>query len=217
MVSARLAELADPERAVGMAAYMKTDQLFYGVTAPERRSILRRMVAEFVPSDASDYRRAVLALWALPHREEQYLAIGYARRFESFVNHDQLDLYRGLVVEGGWWDFVDEIASHLVGRVLLAQRAATSDDMRAWIEDDDMWLRRAAILSQLRHKENTDSVMLFDFCRRRAHDSEFFIRKAIGWALREQAKTDPEGVRSFRDEMGGDLSGLSRREASKHL
>ena len=89
--------------------------------------------------------------------------------------------------------------------------------LNRWIDGEDMWLRRSAILCQNRHKERTDQEMLFDFCLRRAHEKEFFIRKAIGWALREYARTRPEEVRAFLLEHGDKLSGLSRREAAKHL
>lgn len=122
-----------------------------------------------------------------------------------------------MAVEGAWWDLVDDVAANLVGALLLGHRAAMRPVMEAWVDDDDMWRRRTAILSQLRHRDQTDAEMLFDFCRRRAHETEFFIRKAIGWALREYSKTDPGAVAAFLRRHGDELSGLSRREAAKHL
>src|SRR5690606_33699083 len=119
------------------------------------------------------------------------LAIAYARRFRPYIDLPQLDLYERMVVEGAWWDLVDDVAANLVGALLLGHRAAMRPVMEAWVDDDDMWRRRTAILSQVRHRDQTDAEMLFDFCRRRAHETEFFIRKAIGWALREYSKTDP--------------------------
>ncbi|MFP3916043.1 MAG: DNA alkylation repair protein [Actinomycetota bacterium] len=217
LAAERLSELADPEAARQMAAYMKTDMPFYGVKKPDRVPVLRRLAAEFPPANASDYRRKVGALWERPHREEKYLAIGYARRFGDHIDLPQLGLYRRMVVEGAWWDLVDEVAAHLVGKLVAEHRRQMRPVLEGWIDDDDLWLRRTAILCQLRHKEATDAAILFDFCRRRAHEKEFFIRKAIGWALREYARTDPEAVRQFVEDAGGELSGLSRREATRHL
>lgn len=200
-----------------MAAYMKTTMPFYGVPKPGRQPVLRALVRRFPPAGVVEYREAVGALWALPHREEKYLAIGYARAFGDHVTFDQLALYRSMITEGAWWDFVDEIAGHLIGRLVADERPRMRPVLEEWIEHEDMWLRRTALICQLRHREETDAVMLFDFCRRRAHEKEFFVRKAIGWALREFAKSDPRAVKAFLDEMGDSLSGLSRREASRYL
>ena len=214
---AALRALADPAKAGPMAAYMKTDMPFYGVKKPERVPLARELKASFPPDHAEDYRAKVRALWELPHREEKYLAIGYAWTFRRYVVYAQVDLFEGMIVEGAWWDFVDELASPIVGKVVLEDRSRMRPILERWIDGEDMWLRRAAILCQNRHKEETDEEMLFDFCVRRAHEKEFFIRKAIGWALREYARSRPEAVRAFLAEQGYTLSGLSRREAAKHL
>jgi 3-methyladenine DNA glycosylase AlkD len=216
-VQAELFRLADPEKAVPMAAYMKTEMPFYGVPKPGRVPIARELKAQFPPADADDYRSKVLSLWSLPHREEKYLAIGFAWTFRKYVVFSQIDLFERMIVEGAWWDFVDELASPIVGKVVLEDRAIMRPVLERWIEGPEMWLRRSAILCQNRHKDQTDQEMLFDFCLRRADEKEFFIRKAIGWALREYARSRPEEVRQFLAEHGHRLSGLSHREASKHL
>ena len=216
-VEAELTRLADPDAAVSMAAYMKTDMPFYGVRAPERRLIARAAKAAHPPADAEEYRRQVLALWRLPHREEKYLAIAVARSHSRFVTVDHLDLYQRMIEEGAWWDLVDEIAIDLVGRVLRTDPSAVVPVLRQWIDSTDMWLRRAAIICQNKSRDGTDLDLLRSFTEKTAHEKEFFIRKAIGWALREQARTNPDAVRRILDEMGDRLSGLSRREASKHL
>jgi 3-methyladenine DNA glycosylase AlkD len=213
----RLALIADPDKAAPMAAYMKSEIPFYGVQKPGRKTILRDLVAAFPPVDGDDYRQKVAALWSGQYREEKYLAIGYARHFRRHIEMPSLGLYREMIVEGAWWDFVDEAAAHLIGKLVLDHRQEMGPVLEGWIEGPDMWLRRTAILCQLRHKDRTDVDMLFDFCLRRAHEGEFFIRKAIGWALREYAKTDSDQVRAFLAVHGDDLSPLSRREASKHL
>jgi 3-methyladenine DNA glycosylase AlkD len=215
--SSRLAAVANPEKAAPMAAYMKTDQPFYGVQKPGRSAIFNEMIDRFAPGDRDDYRTAVLALWGQPHREEQYFAIGFAKAFPRYITLSSVPLYRRLIVEGAWWDFVDDIATSLVGSVLRNQRDPMTPKIRAWIDDRDLWLRRTAIIGQLGHKEATDESLLFDTCAARLDEREFFIRKAIGWALRDYAKTNPEAVRSFVLDHRTDMSGLSLREATKHL
>lgn len=217
LVQGRLAAVADADRAVGMAAYLKTDMPFYGVGRKEQKEILKELVAGFPIPDPDEYEAVVLALWRLPHREEKYLAIDVAKRHRKFITTARLPLYRTLIEEGGWWDFVDAVAAHLVGRVLLDDRAAVAPRMRNWIDDPDMWIRRTAILSQLMHKEATDEAMLFEFCLARAHEKEFFIRKAIGWALRQYARVAPEAVTAFLEAHRVELASLSFREAAKHL
>ena len=216
-VQSELTRLADPDKAPQMAAYLKTDMPFYGVPTPDRRQIGRHLKREFAPESATEYRATVETLWELPHREEKYLAIDVARAHPGFITFGQLDLYQKLIVEGAWWDFVDTIASGIIGRVLLNDRTRMRPVLDEWIDCDDLWLRRTAIISQLEHKDATDSGMLFDYCLRRAFEKEFFIRKAIGWALRQYARTDPEAVTGFLLEHREQLSGLSFREAAKHL
>jgi len=216
-VQAELSRLADPAKAVPMAAYMKTGMQFYGVPKPGRVPIGRRLKASFPPVDAIDYRRKVLALWGLPHREEKYLAIDYAWAFPRHVVFSQVDLFEGMIIEGAWWDFVDRLASPIVGKIVLEDRPLMRPVLERWFDGPKMWLRRTAILCQNRHKEQTDQEMLFDFCLRRSGEKEFFIRKAVGWALREYAQVRPDEVRRFLAEHGDKLSGLSRREAARHL
>jgi 3-methyladenine DNA glycosylase AlkD len=216
-VRAELAKAADPAKAGPMAAYMKTDDPFYGVQKPARSKIYREMMRRYPIGSPGEYQQAVGELWALPHREEKYLALGIATGMPEFISFEHLPLYRRLIVEGAWWDFVDEVAARAVGIVWLHDRARTTPVMERWIGDDDMWLRRTAIIAQLKHKDRTDEALLFEFCAARAHENEFFIRKAIGWALREYAKTAPDAVRGFADAHRDALSALSYREATKHL
>jgi 3-methyladenine DNA glycosylase AlkD len=217
LVARGLSEGADPAKAVSMAAYMKTDTPFYGAQKAARIPVHRQAIRRFPPADRSEYRQAVLALWNQPHREERYLAIDYACSFPRYIIVSSVPLYRRMIVEGAWWDFVDSLAIHLVGQVLLNQRDATAPKVRAWIDDPNMWLRRSAIIGQITHKQATDTDLLFEACARRMHETEFFIRKAIGWALRDYAKTNPSAVVAFVMEYRDELSGLSFREATKHL
>ena len=196
---------------------MKTDMPFYGVGKPARTRIFRAVVRPFPIATRSAYNDAVLALWQRPHREEKYLAIQLARHHDRFVTKSSLPLYKRLVREGAWWDFVDEIAGHLVGRVLLRQRASVQPILETWLDHRSLWVRRSAILSQLTHKDETDAPFLFEACRHCMHETDFFIRKAIGWALRQYAYVAPQAVRRFLRTNRDALSPLSVREASKHL
>ena len=216
-VAGELEQRRDAEKAVGMAAYMKTDVPFYGVQKKGRTEVFRKLIKRFPVESNETYRRSVLALWAQPHREEKYLAIGLAKALPRFITFENIDLYRRLIVEGAWWDFVDDVAINCVGLVHLYQRSIMEPIIEEWIDDEFMWLRRTALISPIKHKANTDHETLFDHCLRRAHEKEFFIRKAIGWTLREYAKTEPERVRDFLLEHRDRWSGLSLREAGKHL
>ena len=140
-----------------------------------------------------------------------------ARTWRDFIVPDSMPLYRRLIEEGAWWDFVDEVAAHLVGTVLLHNRKEIAPLMDQWIDDADMWIRRAAIISQLKHKDRTDHVRLFRYSLAQAAEKDFFIRKAIGWALRQYAYTAPERVRDFITRNRGKLSPLTYREASRVL
>jgi 3-methyladenine DNA glycosylase AlkD len=213
--TAELKRLAEPGKAPAMGAYMKTSQPFFGVPTPLRAPIERAIRKQFEPATRAHYERGVLALWTLPHREEQYLAIAYARQWPDFIIPASLKLYERMIRQGAWWDFVDEIAVNLVGSILLAHRAETRDIIERWIEDDNLWIRRSALIAHLKHKRATDAAQLFDHCLRRAHETDFFIRKAIGWALREYSKTDPRAVGAFIRRNQGQLSKLSVAEGTR--
>ena len=190
---------------------------FYGVPKPHREEIRREVKKRFVIGSRKEYERAVLGLWKLPHREEKYFAIDVARMLPDFIVPESMPLYRRIVVEGAWWDFVDEVAAHLVGGVLRRHRAEIAPLMDQWIRDPDMWIRRAAIISQLAHKAETDHVRLFRYCLAQASEKDFFIRKAIGWALRQYAYTAPDRVNAFVTRHRSKLSPLSYREAARAL
>ena len=214
--AALLSADADAGRAADMAAYMKTDMPFYGVSSPVRRQILRQLV-DFAPKTNAEYRSQVTALWEQPHREEKYLAIDWAKRHRAFITFGNIDLYERMVTEGAWWDLVDDIAANLVGTVVRADFDRMRPVLERWLTGDDLWLRRTVILCQLKSKEKTDTALLFDACARTADETDFFIRKAIGWALRSYSRVEPDAVRAFVEVHRDELSGLSLREATKYL
>jgi len=219
-VRAALAGAGDPERAVQQRAYMKSAMPYRGITSPELRALLRPLLAAYAPADRTTWESDVRGLWdGATHREERYAAIAVARhrRARPWQDVKALELDRHLIVTGAWWDLVDEIASHLVGGVLANHRADATPVIHVWAVDDDLWLRRTAVLAQLTHRADTDLDLLRFAVEGNVDDRSFWLRKAIGWALREYARTDPDWVRAEVDRLGDRLSGLSRREALKHL
>ncbi|MGH3346348.1 MAG: DNA alkylation repair protein, partial [Nocardioides sp.] len=215
-----LAAAGDPERAAGQQRYMRSALPYVGLTAPELRALLRPHLAGYAPASRGEWEHDVRTLWdEVTHREEWYVAIALARHrvARPWQDPSALDLYRHLIVNGAWWDVVDEIASHLVGGVLAAHRAETTPVLRRWVLDEDLWLRRTAVLSQLRHRQDTDLALLSFAIDENLADRSFWLRKAIGWALREHARAEPAWVRGFVAAREGALSPLSQREALKHF
>ena len=215
-----LSALGDPERARGAQAYMKSAMPFHGVGAVPLRAACRRLFAPLELSDAGAFRREVLGLFrGAAFREETYAAVELARlkRAAPFRDLAFLPVCEEMVVAGAWWDVVDVVAAHLLGELLRKEPRAMRREMLAWARCDDLWKRRSAILCQLGFREATDEALLHACIEPSLDSREFFLRKAIGWALRQHARTDPEGVRQYVAENADRLSGLSRREATKHL
>lgn len=215
--SQQLNALRNQSKAIEMAAYMKTTMPFYGVQKPERVPIFRELKQRFKPSSQEDYEAVVLALWNSRYREEKYMAISYAEAFPKFITPASMSLYEQIIREGAWWDFVDPVASNLIGDVYLNNRKELKPIIANWSSDPDFWIRRTTLLVHNKHKAHTDSEQLFALCLLMADEKEFFIRKAIGWSLREYAKTNPRAVADFISKNKEVLSPLSFREASKHL
>lgn len=217
LAAGALAAQADRDKAEGMQAYMKTDMPFYGVQKRGRAPILKELLSRYRPETREQYEELVLALWGMSHREEKYLAQGVATAHREFIVPESLSLYKRMIVEGAWWDLVDEVATHMIRPLVIEYPNQIWPVVDTWIGDGNMWLRRSAIICQVGARESTDADRLFRFCQARAHESEFFIRKAIGWALRDYARTDPVAVAGFVRAHRSELSGLSFREATKHL
>lgn len=205
---------ADPTLAPGQQAYMKSTMPFLGVRVPEVRAITRTRAKGC--DDPEVLRDAALSLWrTATHREERYAAQALLAVRCLRGDLDLLPVHEEMIRTGAWWDHVDE-AAHRLAELLDSHPEVMAVEMRIWADDDDFWVRRAAIISQLGRKIRTDRDLLTDAIEANVGDSEFFLRKAIGWALREYAKTDPAWVRAFVAQHP-DLSPLSRREALKHL
>ena len=207
---------AEPRRAEQMSAYMKHKQAFLGVPAPLVKEIASGAARELKPNSLADCEPILRDLWQGQWREERYTAQRLAERWRIWRWPEALPLCEWMVRSGQWWDLVDGIATRLIGPLIL-KHPHLSPEVFAWIGSDDLWLRRTALLAQLKHKERTDNQVLAELILQVAHEEEFFIRKAIGWSLREHAKTDPDWVRAFVSAHDGQLSPLSRKEALKNL
>lgn len=217
-VSEELAAAGNPADAGPMQAYMKTEMPFYGVKKPSRVPIRRGAKTRFVPAGHDEWTAGIRALWALPHREEKYHALEWGKDHRrEHLSMASLPLVESLLREGAWWDLVDATVSYFVSPLALREPMSMRSVLERWIDDEDRWVRRAAIIAHNGHRDATDRARLFDFCRRRAHEKDFFIRKAIGWALRDHSRSAPDAVRAFLLAEKHVLSALSFREGAKHL
>lgn len=216
-IRTRLQEAADPSRAAGAQAYMKSEMPHLGVRVPEVRRIVKAAAAELPPAGVEELRSTALALWRdAACREEQYAAIDLTGLRMVAREPSMLAVYAEIIRHGAWWDLVDAVA-HRLGALLQAHREELTPVLRRWSTDGNLWIRRASITAQLGAESATDVALLAAVIEANLGDSEFFIRKAIGWALREYAKTDPDWVRAFVQRHGQALSPLSRKEALRNL
>ncbi|AGZ40438.1 putative DNA alkylation repair enzyme [Actinoplanes friuliensis DSM 7358] len=206
----------DPERAAGAAAYMRDQFAFLGLATPAQRALARTVVAGLGAPAEGDLHKVALACWEREEREFQYFACDWLRTHVAVPGPGFLATLRTLITTKPWWDTIDPLATRVVGG-LVRRHPQLSADMDAWSADRDKWLVRTAILHQLHYGVETDTERLFTYCTRQAGHSDFFVRKAIGWALRQYARTDPDAVRRYVNRNRDALSPLSIREATKHL
>jgi 3-methyladenine DNA glycosylase AlkD len=219
-IRAALTAAADPARAAGMQAYMKSAMPYLGVSSAPLKQVGKTLFKGLVWPNTEAWQHDVLALWrGAEFREERYAAIELtgvkaARPFHTLA---ALPMYEEMIVTGAWWDYVDVIAGHRLWAILQNEGEPMKRVMLRWSTDADMWKRRSAILCQLRAKDRTDLAFLYACIEPSLDSKEFFLRKAIGWALRQYAWTDPAEVRRYVAEHADRLSGLSRREALKNV
>lgn len=218
-IRSALASAGDPVRAEGQQRYMKSAMPYRGLTSPELRVLLRPLLAAYAPTSRAAWESTVRDLWGrATHREEWYAALAVARhkKARAWLDLGSLPLWRHLVVTGAWWDVVDETATHLVRDTLAGHAEAVTPVVDAWSVDDDVWLRRTSVICQVGRGADSDRDLLLRAVEANLDDPSFWLRKGIGWGLRDYARTDPEWVWAQVDRFGDRLSGLSRREATKH-
>jgi 3-methyladenine DNA glycosylase AlkD len=202
-----------------MQAYMKSAMPYRGVRMPELRAISTRIFAAYPLASCDEWQAVVLELWrGAKFREERYAAMELAgqRRYAGYRTPSVMPMFEEMIVTGAWWDHVDE-AAHLVGQMLRAHPKQIKPVMHAWSRDENLWKRRVSIICQISFKKDTDLDLLYANIAPNVADRDFFIRKAIGWALRAYAWTDPDEVARYVRLHEAELSGLSRREALKNI
>ncbi|MDQ4624792.1 DNA alkylation repair protein [Janthinobacterium lividum] len=217
-LKAALEAAAEPGRAAPMQAYMREQFIFLGVAAPQRRMAAKGLLAGLKGIDPATLLDHALRLWQQPEREYQHVALDMLALHWRQLGIEHIPALLGLARQRAWWDSVDGIVG-IVGDVLQAEHLRGGNGhahMDAALRHDDFWLRRIAMLHQLGWRADTDAAWLFGAALALAHENEFFIRKAIGWALRDYARHAPEAVTAFANAHRQLLSPLSRREALKH-
>jgi 3-methyladenine DNA glycosylase AlkD len=205
----RSEELAGP-----MEAYMKNHFPFLGIKSPPRKQLLKEQFAEYALPEPERLFDEVWKLYNLTEREYQYAAIALIEKMKKHLTVDDLPVLQQLIESKSWWDSVDSLAPY-IGYIVINDRQAGEKVMKEWSLSDNMWTNRASILHQLKFKNETNSVLLFQTIEHHSSSNEFFIQKAIGWVLREYAKSNPDIVKTFVAEHP--LKPLSKREALKHF
>lgn len=206
---------ADRDKSLQMKAYMKGQFNYLGLPSPLRRELAKKFYSAYGYPAPGQLDKVVKECWDRPYREFKYFSLELLVKMRKRSAHNAMSLYEKLLGIDPWWDTVDLIAPSLAGYHLQLYPEERLHYVDKWIASGDTWLQRSAILFQLKYKKNTDTGLLTEVILRLSNSNEFFIRKAIGWVLREYSKTDAGFVRRFVQEH--ELSGLSRREALKWL
>lgn len=210
---------ANPENAGPMKRYMRDQFEYYGIKTPERRDLTKEFLKESGLPPAELVQPVIKELWELPQREYQYCAVGMLEKVMKSQTslpttlQEMIEFFEYLITTKSWWDTVDSIAIRVVGMFFSKYPEFIKPCTEKWIQSGNIWLQRTAILFQLEYKDKTDETLLFNTIRQLTHSNEFFIQKAIGWALREYSKTFPQRVSEFVQQTH--MAPLSKREALK--
>ena len=215
-INDELSKNGDSIKAPQMQAYMKTEQPFYGVQSKLRKQIFRDAIKKYPITSREEWERIVLELWNGTHREEMYQALEIAERYRIYHDEDAWQLFDKLLRSATNWDTVDWLSSNLIG-ILVYKYRHFEKQLVEWSEDENFWVRRASLLAHLKHKERTNIKLLSQTVLKLSNEKEFFIRKAIGWVLRQYSYTDGDWVIQFVNQYENKLSGLSKREALKAI
>lgn len=210
-IRSSLASQADPEKAAGMASYMRDQFLFYGLQAAERRKVLKKYMRKENRPEYSKLDTVIRKLWQLSEREFQYFAQELILKYQKEYTEEIIELFEYMITNKSWWDTVDHIAKKLVGEYFKIFPEQRDKKIKSWLNSDNIWLQRTALLFQLGYKKETDAQVLFDLIEELKEKDEFFIQKSIGWALREYSKIEPIAVVKFANTH--QLSSLAEREA----
>jgi 3-methyladenine DNA glycosylase AlkD len=205
----------DKEKAIQMEKYMKNHFEFFGIPSPQRNEITKQFFKKNGYPDKKDLFTVIYLLWELPEREFQYFALSILEKKKKELTDEDVPFLEKLIVTKSWWDTIDAIAPNYIGLILKKYPTIVDVYVNRWLNSENFWLNRTAILYQLKYKLDTNEERLFHIISNLAHSDEFFVKKAIGWALREYSKTNPIAVISFVNENEEKLSSLSKREGLK--
>jgi 3-methyladenine DNA glycosylase AlkD len=208
-------EAQNARNAIPMKAYMKNKFEYLGIKTPERRELSKPFLTKASLPAVDDLWQIIMELWEQPEREYQYFAQGLCAKYLHYVKKDWIDHYKSLIIHKSWWDTVDFIAATLVGSYFKKFPEMIPSVTGRWMQSGNIWLQRSCILFQLKYKKDTDTTLLTSFIKPLASSKEFFIAKAIGWALREYSKTNPDWVLNFVE--NNTLQPLSKREAIRRV
>jgi 3-methyladenine DNA glycosylase AlkD len=206
---------ANPAQAGPMKRYMRDQFEYLGIKSPQFKLLMKQHIAEHGLPPVTELDPIARELWSLPEREFQYVATSLIGRLENQLPANFIKTIEHLLVHKSWWDTVDSLAGGTVGVHFQRFPAVREKTLAKWRKSDNFWLRRTCILFQLGYKKETDFPLMCDIIRENLGSQEFFINKAIGWALRQYARTDPQAVKKFV--KATPLQPLSQREAMKHL
>ena len=206
---------ADPAQAAPMKKYMRGQFEYLGIKSPQLKLLMKQHIAEYRLPLVEQFDTIARELWSLPQREFQYVAISFSERLSRQLPKEFIKTLEYMIVSKSWWDTVDSIAGSIVGVHFQRFPDARKKFLAKWRKSENFWLRRTCILFQLGYKGDTDFDLLCEIIRENLGSQEFFINKAIGWSLRQYARTDPRVVKKFV--KAAPLHPLSRREALKHL
>lgn len=203
------------EQALAMSAYMKNLFPFLGIPSPARKEIFKQHLATYGLPEYQDLFAFVKSCYAQPEREYHYFAVDLASKFAKKADESFVPIMEYLITHNSWWDSVDSVSGNCARHFFKKHTALQAPVTRKWMDSGNMWLQRSALIFQLGYKQQTNEQLLFRYINELKHSKEFFIQKAIGWALREYAKTHPVQVQQFV--ATHTLAPLSKREATKHI
>lgn len=208
-------EHADKRQAPAMEAYMKGISPFLGIKKPIRAAVSKELMSTLVKSGDLNDIEFVRSLWLKPYREYHYFAMEFAEKKKLFKQEEAIVLFEWMITTKSWWDTVDFLASHLVAKYFKQHPEREEEIIHRWIDSDHMWLNRSAMIYQIFYGEKTNEERMVRAILTHISSKEFFLRKAMGWALRQHAKVNPLFVRNFVGTH--EFSGLTIREALKHF
>lgn len=206
---------ANRTKAFEMKAYMRNRYEFFGLPMPLRRKIALTFMKQLLAIKDDHFEEIIRTLWNHPNREVHYFAMEYAFKAKKMWTKDSIQIFEWMITTNSWWDTVDYIASNLIGNFFTKYPDLIKPTIQRWNNSDNFWLHRVTLIFQLKYGAKTDADLLFRQCKKYANSEEFFIRKAIGWALRQYSKFNPKDVSKFI--QSNKLSTLSVKEGSKYI